>query len=58
VIPDDVQALAVPVPAHRLFPAGQAAEVLVDLVDRLPLPGAAPAVTAGSPVSQASVRLW
>jgi MoxR-like ATPase len=43
VIPDDVQALAVPVLAHRLYPAAQAAEVLADLVDRLAVPGAATA---------------
>ena len=38
VIPDDVQALAVPVLAHRLFPAAQATQVLADLTDRLPAP--------------------
>jgi MoxR-like ATPase len=38
VIPDDVQALAVPVLAHRLFPAVQAAPVLADLVGLLPVP--------------------
>jgi MoxR-like ATPase len=37
-IPDDVQALAVPVLAHRLFPAPAATQVLADLIDRLPLP--------------------
>jgi MoxR-like ATPase len=36
VIPDDVQALAVPVLAHRLFPAAAAAEVLGDLADHVP----------------------
>jgi MoxR-like ATPase len=39
VIPDDVQALTVPVLAHRLLPAARAAEALTDLVARLPLPG-------------------
>jgi MoxR-like ATPase len=39
VIPDDVQALAVPVLGHRLLPAARAAEALTDLVARLPLPG-------------------
>jgi MoxR-like ATPase len=39
VIPDDVQALAVPVLAHRLFPAAQAEQVLADLVNVIPLPG-------------------
>jgi MoxR-like ATPase len=39
VIPDDVQALAAPVLAHRLFPAAQAAQVLSDLVNVIPLPG-------------------
>jgi MoxR-like ATPase len=39
VIPDDIQALAVPVLAHRLFPAAQAEPVLADLVNVLPLPG-------------------
>jgi MoxR-like ATPase len=38
VIPDDVQALAVPVLAHRLLPAAEAEQVVADLVDRLPLP--------------------
>ena len=38
VIPDDVQALAVPVLAHRLFPAARATPVLADLMDRLPAP--------------------
>ena len=41
VIPNDVQALAVPVLAHRLFPEAHAAQVLDDLVNRLPLPAAA-----------------
>jgi MoxR-like ATPase len=39
VIPDDVQALAVPVLAHRLFPAAQAEQVLADLINVIPLPG-------------------
>jgi MoxR-like ATPase len=38
-IPDDIQALAVPVLAHRLFPAAQAEQVLADLVNVIPLPG-------------------
>jgi MoxR-like ATPase len=41
VIPDDARALAVPVLAHRLFPAAHAAQVLDGLVNRLPLPAAA-----------------
>jgi MoxR-like ATPase len=51
VIPEDVQALAQPVLAHRLFPAAQADPVLADLVNRLPLPGTAP--TAGRSSSRA-----
>jgi MoxR-like ATPase len=43
VIPDDVQALAMPVLAHRLLPAAWAAEVVADLVDRLAVPGPAQA---------------
>ena len=39
VIPDDIQALAMPVLAHRLFPAAQAEQVLADLVNVIPLPG-------------------
>ncbi len=46
VIPDDVQALAVPVIAHRLLPSAEAMvgrelphQVLVGIVQRLPLPG-------------------
>jgi MoxR-like ATPase len=39
VIPDDIQALATPVLAHRLFPAAQAEQVLADLVNVTPLPG-------------------
>ncbi len=39
VIPDDVQALAAPVLAHRLFPAAQAKQVLAELVNVIPLPG-------------------
>jgi len=39
VIPDDIQALAMPVLAHRLFPAAQAEQVLADLVNGIPLPG-------------------
>jgi MoxR-like ATPase len=41
VIPDDVQALATPVLAHRLHPAAHGAQVVADLVDRLPVAGAA-----------------
>jgi MoxR-like ATPase len=39
VIPDDIQALAMPVLAHRLFPVAQAERVLADLVNVTPLPG-------------------
>ena len=46
VIPDDVQALAVPVLAHRLLPTSEALvgrqlpeQVLAKIVERLPLPG-------------------
>jgi len=39
VIPDDVQTLAAPVLAHRLFPAAHAEQVLADLVNVIPLPG-------------------
>ena len=46
VIPDDVQALAVPVLAHRLLPSAEAMvgrelpdQVLSAIVRRLPLPG-------------------
>jgi MoxR-like ATPase len=39
VIPDDVQALAVPVLAHRLFPEAHAAQVLDDLVNRASVAG-------------------
>jgi MoxR-like ATPase len=39
VIPDDVQLLAAPVLAHRLFPAAQAEQVLADLVNAIPLSG-------------------
>jgi MoxR-like ATPase len=38
VIPDDIRTLAVPVLAHRLFPAARAGQVLADLVDVVPLP--------------------
>ena len=38
VIPDDVQALAAPVLAHRLLPAAAATQVLADLINRLPAP--------------------
>jgi MoxR-like ATPase len=41
VIPDDVQALATPVLAHRLHPAADGAQAVADLVDRLPVAGAA-----------------
>jgi MoxR-like ATPase len=37
-IPEDVQALAVPVLAHRLFPAAQATQILADLIENLPVP--------------------
>jgi MoxR-like ATPase len=46
VIPDDVQALAIPVLAHRLLPTSEALvgrqlpeQVLAKIVERLPLPG-------------------
>ena len=39
VIPDDVQLLAAPVLAHRLFPAAQAEQVLADLVNAISLSG-------------------
>ena len=46
VIPDDVQALAIPVLAHRLLPTSEALvgrqlpeQVLTRIVERLPLPG-------------------
>jgi MoxR-like ATPase len=39
VIPDDVQLLAAPVLAHRLFPAAQAEQALADLVNAIPLSG-------------------
>ncbi len=46
VIPDDVQALALPVLAHRLLPTAEAVvgrdlpdQVLAKIVERLPLPG-------------------
>jgi MoxR-like ATPase len=54
VIPDDIQALAQPVLAHRLFPADRANPVLADLLNLLPLPGAAPTATAGKLFSRAS----
>jgi MoxR-like ATPase len=38
VIPDDVQTLAIPVLAHRLFPAAHSEQVLADLVNVIPLP--------------------
>ena len=38
VTPDDVQALAGPALAHRLLPEAEAARVVADLVDQLPLP--------------------
>jgi MoxR-like ATPase len=38
VIPDDVQTLAAPVLAHRLFPAAHAEQVLAELVNVIPLP--------------------
>ncbi len=50
VIPDDVQALAIPVLAHRLLPTAEAMvgrdlpeTVLAKIVERLPLPGRSPA---------------
>jgi MoxR-like ATPase len=46
VLPDDIQALAVPVLAHRLLPTAEAqigrrsaAQVVTDVLRRLPLPG-------------------
>ena len=39
VIPDDVQVLAAPVLAHRLFPAARAEQVLADVVRAIPLSG-------------------
>jgi MoxR-like ATPase len=54
VIPDDIQALAQPVLAHRLFPADQAGPVLADLVGLLPVPGTAPTTTAGKLFLRAS----
>jgi MoxR-like ATPase len=45
VIPDDVQALAVPVLAHRMLPAAEAERVVADLVERLPLPKVVPSGT-------------
>jgi MoxR-like ATPase len=46
VLPDDIQALAVPVLAHRLLPTAEAqigrrsaAHVVTDILRRLPLPG-------------------
>jgi MoxR-like ATPase len=46
VIPDDVQALAGPVLAHRLLPTAEAVvgreqpeQVLAKIVERVPLPG-------------------
>jgi MoxR-like ATPase len=39
VIPDDMQLLAAPVLAHRLFPTAQAEQVLADLVNAIPLSG-------------------
>ena len=41
VTPDDVQALAGPALAHRLLPEAEAARVVADLVDQIPLPKAA-----------------
>jgi MoxR-like ATPase len=38
VIPDDIQALAEPVLAHRLLPAAEAGPVLAELADQLTLP--------------------
>ncbi|MBA0050322.1 AAA family ATPase [Streptomyces sp. AJS327] len=53
-LPDDVQALATPVLAHRLLPTAQAqlnrrtAEAVVaDIVQRVPVPAAAPPVPPG-----------
>jgi MoxR-like ATPase len=48
VIPDDVQALAVPVLAHRLLPAADAEWVVAELVEQLPLPRVARSGTDGS----------
>jgi MoxR-like ATPase len=38
VIPEDVQALAVPVLAHRLLPVAAAKGALADVVERIPVP--------------------
>jgi MoxR-like ATPase len=38
VIPDDIQALAEPVLAHRLLPPAEAGPVLAELIDQLRLP--------------------
>jgi MoxR-like ATPase len=54
VIPDDVQALAVPVLAHRLLPAAAAEQTVADLVERLPLPRVVPSGTGGSPRARAA----
>jgi MoxR-like ATPase len=48
VIPDDVQALALPVLAHRLLPAAAAERAVADLVERLPLPRVVPSGTGES----------
>jgi MoxR-like ATPase len=48
VIPDDVQALAVPMLAHRLLPAAEAEQVVADLVERLPVPATMRSRTEGS----------
>src|SRR5690606_35929425 len=52
-LPDDVQALAVPVLAHRLLPTAQAQlnrrtaeQVVHDILQRTPVPAAAPQQTA------------
>ncbi|MBR7673649.1 AAA family ATPase [Streptomyces daliensis] len=64
-LPDDVQALAVPVLAHRLLPTAQAQlnrrtaeQVVAEIVQRVPVPPAAapgpgPGVASGGPPPQA-----
>lgn len=55
VLPDDVQALAVPVLAHRLLPTAQAQlsrrtadQVVTEVLQRVPVPAAAPDGGAGA----------
>ena len=61
VIPDDVQALAGPVLAHRLLPTAEAMverqlpdRVVASIVERLPLPGCAE--YPGGPVARSPLR--